>query len=610
VKDVARPGGVDGVHGVRDETEEPAVAVEKRAAGRAERHPGDARTRRRKALPEIAEKSLEVQVQLVTVSMKGGGIGVGEDRDVAVRDELIDSLARMPAVQDDEPARVPHPARGFELRLHRARVHQHRRRVVERQLPDRLPRQGQVHLVWRLENRPAAVLDEDDARGGDEPGNDIDGARVHVLPVQTVEDEATHVVLAHEGRDRGFSSEPREGDEGGRHRAAARLVDLPCPDLLVGVWKVVQEDAEVPHHQTDSDGVPGFHCASLNQMKRRGRGAQTNRSGRFERHQYVPLEERDRIETVVAPDATRSIIARNDSPDVPFDASINPYRGCEHGCIYCFARPTHAYLGLSPGLDFETRIFSKPRAAELLREELSRPSYRCEVLALGANTDPYQPVERELRITRSILEVLAECNHPVSVVTKSQLVLRDLDLLAPMAAKNLASVFVSITTLDPELAGRMEPRASAPEKRLETLRGLRDAGVPCGVLASPMIPALNDAELEKILKAAAESGAGTANYILLRLPLELKELFAEWLDAHYRAKAKHVEGLIREARGGDLYRSGFGERMRGTGVYAELLEKRFHAAVHRYGLDRTRPALDTSRFRTPRGPGAQMALFD
>jgi DNA repair photolyase len=346
-------------------------------------------------------------------------------------------------------------------------------------------------------------------------------------------------------------------------------------------------------------------------MKRRGRGAQTNRSGRFERQAYVPLEERDSVETTVTPDATRSIIARNDSPDVPFDASINPYRGCEHGCIYCFARPTHAYLGLSPGLDFETRIFSKPKAAELLRGELSRPSYRCEVLALGANTDPYQPVEREQRITRSILEVLAEHDHPVSVVTKSQLVLRDLDLLAPMAAKRLSSVFVSITTLDPDLARRMEPRASTPEKRLETLRGLREAGVPCGVLASPMIPALNDSELERILKAAAEAGAESANYILLRLPLELKELFAEWLDAHYPDKAQHVQNLVRETRGGELYRSGFGERMRGTGVYADLLEKRFRVAAHKYGLDRTRPPLDTTRFRPPRrAAGAQMSLFD
>jgi DNA repair photolyase len=344
-------------------------------------------------------------------------------------------------------------------------------------------------------------------------------------------------------------------------------------------------------------------------MKRKGRGAVTNPTGRYERYQYVPLEEREKVATVVTPDATRSILARNDSPDVPFDVSINPYRGCEHGCIYCFARPTHAYLGLSPGLDFETRIFSKPKAAELLREELAKRSYVCQAIALGANTDPYQPVERELGITRSILEVLSEHEHPVSIVTKSQLVLRDRDILAPMAKKNLASVFVSITTLDPELARRMEPRASTPEKRLETLRGLREEGIPCGVLASPMIPALNDSELERILKEASLAGAETAGYVLLRLPLELKDLFSEWLQTHYPTKAKHVEALVRETRGGAMYQSEFGTRMRGTGAYAELLERRFRAARAKYGLDRPRPPLDTSRFRRPARGGDQMSLF-
>ncbi len=347
-------------------------------------------------------------------------------------------------------------------------------------------------------------------------------------------------------------------------------------------------------------------------MKRRGRGAVTNPTGRYERYRYeeVPEDEaREKVETIVTPDSTRSILAKNDSPDVPFDVSINPYRGCEHGCIYCFARPTHAYLGLSPGLDFETRIFSKPKAAELLREELAKKGYVCQAIALGANTDPYQPVERELGITRSILEVLSEHEHPVSIVTKSQLVLRDRDLLAPMAEKNLASVFVSITTLDPELARKMEPRASTPEKRLETLRGLSEAGIPCGVLASPMIPALNDSELERILKEASLAGAETAGYVLLRLPLELKDLFSQWLEAHYPTKAKHVEALVRETRGGELYQAEFGTRMRGTGAYAELLEKRFRAARSKYGLDRPRPPLDTSRFRRPVRRGAQMPLF-
>jgi DNA repair photolyase len=350
-------------------------------------------------------------------------------------------------------------------------------------------------------------------------------------------------------------------------------------------------------------------------MKRRGRGAVTNPTGRYERYRYVDVpeeEEREKVETIVTPDSTRSILARNDSPDVPFDVSINPYRGCEHGCVYCFARPTHAYLGLSPGLDFETRIFSKPKAAELLREELAKKSYVCQAIALGANTDPYQPVERDLGITRSILEVLSEHEHPVAIVTKSKLVLRDRDILAPMAKKNLASVFVSITTLDPELARKMEPRASTPEKRLETLRGLSEEGIPCGVLASPMIPALNDSELERILKEASLAGAETAGYVLLRLPLEIKDLFSEWLQAHYPTKAKHVEALVRETREGALYQSEFGTRMRGTGAYAELLEKRFRAARSKYGLDRPRPPLDTSRFRRAPRPGRsgdQMKLF-
>ena len=345
------------------------------------------------------------------------------------------------------------------------------------------------------------------------------------------------------------------------------------------------------------------------QVKHKGRGATSNASGRFERHHYVPLVERDKIETVVSTDHSRSIIAKNDSPDVPFSLSINPYRGCEHGCIYCFARPTHAFLGLSPGLDFETKIFAKPKAAELLKKELAKPRYRPETLALGANTDPYQPAEREHRITRGVLEVLAECDHPVAIVTKSNLVLRDLDLLTPMAAKGLAHVLVSITTLDPDLARNMEPRASTPEKRVNTLRELRDAGVPCGVLASPMIPALNDSELERILKVCADAGATSAGYILLRLPLELKDLFSEWLETHYPDKADHVLNLLRQSRGGALYRSDFGERMRGTGPYAELLENRFRIAAKKHALDKPLPKLDTTKFHPPTLPAAQLQLF-
>jgi len=352
---------------------------------------------------------------------------------------------------------------------------------------------------------------------------------------------------------------------------------------------------------------------------KKGRGAVSNIEGRFEKRRLAPIEDAGpagdeddappRLATTVTPEATRTILARNDSPDISFDRSINPYKGCEHGCVYCFARPTHSYLGLSPGLDFETRIFSKPDAARLLREELRRPGYRCEVIALGANTDPYQPVERDLRITRALLEVLREHRHPVGIITKSSLVLRDLDLLAPMAAERLASVFLSITTLDRGLARTMEPRAATPSRRLETLRALNGAGVPAGVLSSPMIPGLNDSELEKILEAAAEAGARSAGYVVLRLPHELKQLFTKWLETHYPLKAKHVLSLVRQTHGGQLYDGEFGKRMKGTGPYAELLRRRFETACRRLGLSRSPVPLDTSRFRTPPRAGDQLDLF-
>ena len=350
---------------------------------------------------------------------------------------------------------------------------------------------------------------------------------------------------------------------------------------------------------------------SLRRRPARGRGALSNPSGRFEPVRAEPFDDGwaregeetaflpERIPTEVIPDRTRSIITRNDSPDVPFDRSINPYRGCEHGCSYCFARPSHAYLGYSPGLDFETRIVAKHRAARLLRVELRRKGYRPGTLALGSNTDPYQPVERELRITRSLLEVLAEARHPVGVVTKSAMVLRDLDLIAPMAEEGLAQVMISITTLDPQLARRMEPRAAAPARRLATVRSLADAGVPVGVLASPMIPALNDSEMEAILEAAAGAGARSAGFILLRLPRELKDLFFEWLDAHYPTRSGHVESLLREARGGSLYRARFGERMRGKGPWADLLAARFSVAARRNGLAGRLPPLRLDLFRPP-----------
>jgi DNA repair photolyase len=317
-----------------------------------------------------------------------------------------------------------------------------------------------------------------------------------------------------------------------------------------------------------------------------------------------------RLETVVTSEPARSLISTNDSPDVPFEQSINPYKGCEHGCVYCFARQTHPYLGLSAGLDFESKIFSKPNAPELLRRELARKRYRCRVLVLGANTDPYQPVEKRLGLTRRILEVLRDHRHPVSVVTKSNLVLRDLDLLAAMAAERLASVLVSVTTLDRELARRMEPRAPTPGRRLETIRTLDDAGVPTGVLVSPMIPGLNDAELDRILEAAAVAGASVTGTILLRLPHEVKDLFVAWLETHYPNRAKRVQRLLREAHDGKIYQAEWGRRMQGTGEYADLLRRRFDLACRRLGLDPCREAdLDVTRFRVPGRPGKQRRLF-
>ncbi len=361
---------------------------------------------------------------------------------------------------------------------------------------------------------------------------------------------------------------------------------------------------------------------SLPSRPRKGRGAVGNPAPRFDRETRSAVDDGWRrpddsedepppLRTTVTVDATRSIIARNESPDIPFEQSINPYRGCEHGCIYCFARPTHAYLGLSPGLDFETRLFAKPAAPELLRAELAKPSYRCKVIALGSNTDPYQPVEREHRITRGVLEVLRDFNHPVGVVSKSTLVRRDLDILAPMAAKNLASVAISITTLDRDLARHLEPRAATPQRRLDTVRALAEAGVPVSVLASPMIPALNDHELDDILAAASQAGAIGAGYILLRLPLELTQLFEEWLEAHAPGKARHVMSLIRQSREGKTYRAEFGKRMTGTGAYAELLQARFAAACKRLGLNERRRGLhlDTTQFRRPPQKGDQLALF-
>ncbi len=339
----------------------------------------------------------------------------------------------------------------------------------------------------------------------------------------------------------------------------------------------------------------------------KGRAAVTNRTGRFEvlkREAFddgwsTVEEDLPPLRTEVAVDSSRSIITRNTSPDIPFERSINPYRGCEHGCIYCYARPSHAWLGLSPGLDFETKLVMKPDAALLLRRHLARPSYRPKVISLGSNTDPYQPIERRYRITRQILEVLGECRHPCGIVTKSALIERDLDVLVPMAQMNLVRVFISITTLDRALARRMEPRAPTPSVRLRVIESLSAAGIPTGVMVAPIIPGLNDHEIEAIIRDAAAAGARSAGHVLLRLPLEIRDLFQEWLVACEPGRAKRVMALIRQCRGGRDYDSGWGRRMTGTGPVADLVSRRVSMACKRHGLDRRSWSLDTTQFIHP-----------
>ena len=347
----------------------------------------------------------------------------------------------------------------------------------------------------------------------------------------------------------------------------------------------------------------------------RGRGALSNADDRYRQLTHEAVDdgwEREpddaRPRTTVLMDSSRNVIARNESPDLPFDQSINPYRGCEHGCVYCYARPTHAYLGLSPGLDFETRILIKPDAPALLRAALARPSYRCRVIAMGTNTDAYQPLEKRHQITRGILEVLHAHRHPVTITTKSALIERDIDLLSDMAAHGLAQVQVSVTTLDDELCRRLEPRAAAPGRRLRTVRALERAGIPVMVLVAPVIPFLNDRDLESILEASAAAGARAVSYILLRLPLEVRGLFKEWLAVHAPLKAEHVMSLVRQYRDGRENDSAFGRRMRGSGELAELIAQRFALAARRHGLDRSLPPLDTTAFRRP-GVAAQQELF-
>ena len=352
---------------------------------------------------------------------------------------------------------------------------------------------------------------------------------------------------------------------------------------------------------------------------RKGRGAGINPEGRFEKIGREAFDDGwERIEedlpplqTHVTVERVKSIISRNDSPDVPFEQSINPYQGCEHGCVYCYARPSHAYRNLSPGIDFETRLFAKVNAAETLREELSRPGYRCKMISLGANTDPYQPVERKLRITRAILEVCAEFSQPVGIVTKSAMVERDIDLLAPMAEKRLASVYISCNNLDHDLARRLEPRCSAPARRLQAMRALSDAGIPVGVLVAPVIPFLTDQQIEPMLEAAWAHGARGAGYVLMRLPYEVKDIFREWLERHYPLKAKHVMSRVHQMRGGRDNDPQFGSRMSGQGELARLLEQRFEKACERLGFSAGNrlSSLDTTHFRAPPQVG-QLSLFD
>ena len=352
----------------------------------------------------------------------------------------------------------------------------------------------------------------------------------------------------------------------------------------------------------------------------KGRGAASRVAGRFE--QTVAVGEDDgwgsvyedlgedapRPRTTVTEERARTVISHNQSPDVGFSQSINPYRGCEHGCVYCFARPSHAFLELSPGLDFETKLFAKTNAVERLRAELAKPGHVPSPIALGINTDGWQPIERDYRLTRELLQVLSDTNHPVHIVTKSALVVRDLDLLADMARRHLVEVHLSVTSLDNRLSSKLEPRAAAPHARLRTIRALADAGVPTGVLVAPVIPMITDMELERILEACHDAGARSAGYVLLRLPHELKEIWREWLQLHFPERAAHVMSLVNQMRGGKDYQSGFGTRMRGTGPFAQLVEQRFRKAHARLGFGRL-PALDTSAFLPPRADSPQGSLF-
>ncbi|OYU91700.1 MAG: radical SAM protein [Bradyrhizobiaceae bacterium PARB1] len=384
-----------------------------------------------------------------------------------------------------------------------------------------------------------------------------------------------------------------------QNAAALQMPTAPAPSEIAGL----------------SSPFPAIEVA-IDRQRRRGRGAQSNDSGRYEKEArtafddgWQSLDDLPPFKTTVATDTARKVITRNESPDIGFDRSINPYRGCEHGCVYCFARPTHAYLGLSPGLDFESKLFVKPDAPALLEKELSAAEYEPKMIAIGTNTDPYQPIERERQIMRGILEVLEKTGHPVGIVTKSALVVRDIDILARMAKRNLAKVALSVTSLDPKLARAMEPRASTPPKRLEALKLLSEAGIPTTVMVAPVIPALNDSEIERILDAAAHAGVKEASYVLLRLPLEVRDLFREWLMANYPDRYRHVFTLIREMRDGRDYDSQWGTRMKGTGPMAWMIGRRFEVACAKLGLNKKRAKLTLYHFAKPAGAGQQLNLF-
>ncbi|MCC6984783.1 MAG: PA0069 family radical SAM protein [Bauldia sp.] len=372
----------------------------------------------------------------------------------------------------------------------------------------------------------------------------------------------------------------------------------------------VRSAAQRQHPADDAFSV------AVREERRNGRGAESNASGRYEKlaryafdDGWRTLDELPPFRTDVQLDTTREIITRNESPDISFDRSINPYRGCEHGCAYCFARPTHAYLGLSPGLDFESKLFVKPDAARLLEKELARPGYEPRTIAIGTNTDPYQPIERRYRVMREILEVLDKASHPVGIVTKSHLVTRDIDILSNMAARGLARVALSVTTLDRKLARAMEPRAATPERRLDALRQLSSAGIPTTVMVAPVIPALNDSEMERILDAAHGMGVKSAGYVLLRLPLEVRDIFKEFLERDYPDRAQHVLSVLRTMRGGKDYDSAWGKRMTGEGPYAWQIGRRFELAASRLGMNKERVPLRSDLFTPPGGGGVQLALL-